>query len=102
MNWVLLKPGTPGRSHFPAPPFLSFRSDKKAEKIRLARPAPLRPPLPAHKAPPAPLLIFFLTYEPYTKNMFSRVFEVADYDFACFGALPALLKAHLINSVSSS
>ena len=29
--------------------------------------------------------------------MFSRVFEVADYDFACFGALPALLTAHLKN-----
>ena len=24
--------------------------------------------------------------------MFSRVFEVADYDFACFGALPASKK----------
>ena len=31
--------------------------------------------------------------------MFSRVFEVADYDFACFGALPALLTAHLKNPV---
>ena len=31
--------------------------------------------------------------------MFSRVFEVADYDFACFGALPALLTAHLKKTV---
>ena len=49
MNWVLLKPETPGRSHFPAPPFLSFKSDKKAEKTRLARPAPLRPYLTEHQ-----------------------------------------------------
>ena len=49
------KTRNPGPKPFSGPSFLSFRSDKKAEKIRLARPAPLRPPLPAHTAPPAPL-----------------------------------------------
>ena len=47
-------------------PFLSFRSDNKAEKIRLARPAP---PFGPH-GPSGPPLNFFLTYKTYKKKCF--------------------------------
>ena len=43
---------------------------------------------------------FFWTCKTYKKDMFSKVFEFANYDYVYFGALPALLTAHIINPVN--
>ena len=81
---------------FSGPPFLSLRLIRRQKKMIGTT---VTPPAPSYGHSGSPQS-FFYAKEPM-KIMFSRVFEVADYDFACFASLQAFLTAHLISLVSS-